>query len=116
LSVAPVKNFVGGSSVDARVREEIDVPDPATGELLGSVPVSEPEDVDRAVRAAQEAYQEWSLEPITRRARRMVRLQVLLEDHIDELAEIATCENGKHATGRDRVEFYTEKKVVIERW
>ena len=111
-----VKTFVGGSSVDARVREEIDVPDPATGELLGSVPVWEPEDVDRAVRAAQEAYQEWSLEPITRGARRMFRLQVLLEDHIDELAEIATCENGKHATGRDGVEFYTEKKVVIERW
>ena len=32
------KNFVGSSLVDARVREEIDVPDPATGELLGSVP------------------------------------------------------------------------------
>jgi malonate-semialdehyde dehydrogenase (acetylating)/methylmalonate-semialdehyde dehydrogenase len=50
------KNFVGGSLVDARVREEIDVPDPATGELLGRLPVSGPEDVDRAVRAAQEAY------------------------------------------------------------
>ena len=96
MSVATVKNFVGGSSVDARVREGIDVPDPATGVLLGSVPVSGPEDVDRAVRAAQEAYQEWSLEPITRRARRMFRLQVLLEDHIDEFAEIATRENGKH--------------------
>ena len=96
MSVATVKDFVGGRPVDARVREEIDVPDPATGELLGRVPVSEPEDVDRAVRTAQEAYQEWSLEPITQRARRMFRLQVLLEDHIDELAEIATRENGKH--------------------
>jgi acyl-CoA reductase-like NAD-dependent aldehyde dehydrogenase len=96
LSVATVKNFVGGRPVDARVREEIDVPYPATGQLLGRVPVSEPEDVDRAVRAAREAYQEWSLEPVTRRARRMFRLQVLLEDHIYELAEIATRENGKH--------------------
>jgi hypothetical protein len=34
------KNFVGGSLVDARVREEIDVPDPATGELLGRSPVA----------------------------------------------------------------------------
>ena len=34
------KNFVGGSLVDARVREEIDVPDPATGELLGRSPVT----------------------------------------------------------------------------
>ena len=40
MSVATVKNFVGGSSVDARVREEIDVPDPATGELLGRSPVA----------------------------------------------------------------------------
>lgn len=90
------KNFVGGSLVDAWVREEIDVPDPATGELLGRAPVSGPEDVDRAVRAAQEAYEEWSLEPVTQRARRMFRLQVLLEERIDELAEIATRENGKH--------------------
>ena len=96
MSVATVKNFVGGSPVDARVREEIDVPDPATGELLGRAPVSGPEDVDRAVRAAQEAYEEWSLEPVTQRARRMFRLQVLLEERIDELAEIATRENGKH--------------------
>jgi malonate-semialdehyde dehydrogenase (acetylating)/methylmalonate-semialdehyde dehydrogenase len=90
------RNFVGGNLADARVSEEIDVPDPATGELLLRVPVSGPEDVDRAVRAAQEAYQEWSLEPVTRRARRMFHLQVLLEECIDELAELATRENGKH--------------------
>jgi hypothetical protein len=41
------RNFVGGSLDDARVKEEIDVPDPATGELPGRVPVSGPEDVDR---------------------------------------------------------------------
>ena len=34
------KNFVGGSLVEARVRGEIDVPDPATGELLGRSPVA----------------------------------------------------------------------------
>ena len=55
------RNFVGGGLADARVREEIDVPDPATGELLVKVPVWGPEDVDRAVPAAQEVYQEWSL-------------------------------------------------------
>ncbi len=90
-----LKNFVGGSNVAIEAKE-VEVPDPATGELLGRVPLSGREDVDKAVRAAHEAYQGWSLEPITRRARRMFRLQVLLEDHIDELAEIATRENGKH--------------------
>jgi len=41
------RNFVGGSLDDALVKEEIDVPDPATRELLGRVPISGPEDVDR---------------------------------------------------------------------
>jgi malonate-semialdehyde dehydrogenase (acetylating)/methylmalonate-semialdehyde dehydrogenase len=91
-----IENYVGGSPVTAEAEERLDVPDPATGELLGRVPLSGAEDVDRAVRAAHEAYQEWREEPVTRRARRMFRLQVLLEEHIDELAELCTRENGKH--------------------
>ena len=91
-----VKNFVGGSPVAAEVEEELEVPDPATEELLGRVPLSGKEDVDRAVRAAAEAFEEWREEPVTRRARRMFKLQVLLEEHMDELAELCTRENGKH--------------------
>lgn len=77
-------------------QEQIEVPDPATGEVLGWVPTSSTEDIERAVSAAQEAFEEWSLEPVTRRARRFFKLQVLMEEHLDELAEIATRENGKH--------------------
>ena len=73
-----LKNFVGGSPVDAEAEEELDVPDPATGELLGRVPLSGSADVDRAVRDAAEAFEKWREEPVTRRARRMFRLQVLL--------------------------------------
>jgi malonate-semialdehyde dehydrogenase (acetylating)/methylmalonate-semialdehyde dehydrogenase len=91
-----VKNFIGGSPVAAQVEEELEVPDPATGELLGRVPLSGAEDVDRAVRAAAEAFETWREEPVTQRARRMFRLQVLLEEHLQELAELCTRENGKH--------------------
>jgi malonate-semialdehyde dehydrogenase (acetylating)/methylmalonate-semialdehyde dehydrogenase len=91
-----LKNFVGGRQVAAEAEDQLDIPDPATGELLGRVPLSVTADVDRAVRAAAEAFEEWSEEPVTRRARRMFRLQVLLEDHLDELSELATRENGKH--------------------
>jgi malonate-semialdehyde dehydrogenase (acetylating)/methylmalonate-semialdehyde dehydrogenase len=94
--VEVLKNFVGGSPVDAEAEEELDVPDPATGELLGRVPLSGSADVDRAVRDAAEAFEEWREEPVTRRARRMFRLQVLLEEHMEELAELCTRENGKH--------------------
>ncbi|MCA1717479.1 MAG: aldehyde dehydrogenase family protein, partial [Actinobacteria bacterium] len=91
-----LKNFVGGGLVAAEVEEELEVPDPATGELLGRVPLSGAEDVDRAVRVAARAFEEWREEPVTRRARRMFKLQVLLEENIEELAELCTRENGKH--------------------
>jgi len=91
-----VKNFVGGNLVTIEVEEELDVPDPATEELLGRVPLSGKEDVDRAVRAAAEAFEEWREEPVTRRARRMFKLQVLLKDNMEDLAELCTRENGKH--------------------
>jgi malonate-semialdehyde dehydrogenase (acetylating) / methylmalonate-semialdehyde dehydrogenase len=91
-----LKNFVGGSPVDAEAEEELEVPDPATGDLLGRVPLSGSADVDRAVRDAAEAFEEWREEPVTRRARRMFRLQVLLEEHMEELAELCSRENGKH--------------------
>src|ERR687885_119562 len=96
LIMEAVKNFVGGNPVAAEVEEELEVPDPATGELLGRVPLSGPEDVDQAVQAAAEAFEKWHEEPVTRRARRMFRLQVLLEEHMEELAELCTRENGKH--------------------
>ena len=91
-----LENFVGGNRVAVEAEEKLEVPDPATGELLGEVPLSSTSDVDRAVGAAHEAFKEWREEPVTRRARRMFRLQALLEDHLDELCELATRENGKH--------------------
>src|SRR5215213_5414483 len=95
-SVELLENFVGGNGIAVEAEEKLEVPDPATGELLGQVPLSSTSDVDRAVGAAHEAFKEWREEPVTRRARRMFRLQVLLEDHLDELCELATRENGKH--------------------
>jgi malonate-semialdehyde dehydrogenase (acetylating) / methylmalonate-semialdehyde dehydrogenase len=94
--VETLRNFIGGNPVVAEAEEELEVPDPATGELLGRVPLSGAEEVDRAVRAAAKAFEEWREEPVTRRARRMFKLQVLLEEHLEELAELCTRENGKH--------------------
>jgi malonate-semialdehyde dehydrogenase (acetylating)/methylmalonate-semialdehyde dehydrogenase len=96
LAVEVLKNFVGGGPVAVEAGEELEVPDPATGELLGRVPLSGAEDVDRAVQVAARAFEEWREEPVTRRARRMFKLQVLLEEHLEELAELCTRENGKH--------------------
>lgn len=94
--VPMLQNYIGGEFVPAGSEGELEVSDPATGEVIALVPLSGAGDVDRAVRVAAGASEEWREEPVTRRARRMFRLQVLLEEHLDELAELIVRENGKH--------------------
>jgi malonate-semialdehyde dehydrogenase (acetylating)/methylmalonate-semialdehyde dehydrogenase len=95
-TVPEIRSFVGGRPVDATTGERLDVLDPATGEVLGRVPLSGPSEVDQAVRAAADAFESWQDEPVTRRARRMFGLQTLLEHELDALAQLVTRENGKH--------------------
>jgi malonate-semialdehyde dehydrogenase (acetylating) / methylmalonate-semialdehyde dehydrogenase len=51
-----IRNYVGGSWVEADTDERLDVTNPATGEVMAQVPISSAKDVDRAVAAAREAF------------------------------------------------------------
>ncbi len=68
---------------------------PATGEVIEQVPLSGPREVDRAVRAAAEAYPRWSRTPVMERVRLMFRYKAVLEDHVEELATIVMRHHGK---------------------
>ena len=52
-------NYVGGSWTPASSSERLDVTNPATGETLAQVPLSNAADLDAAVRAARAALPEW---------------------------------------------------------
>jgi malonate-semialdehyde dehydrogenase (acetylating)/methylmalonate-semialdehyde dehydrogenase len=91
-----IRNIVGGQPADSEAHERLEVLDPATGEVLGRVPMSGPAEVDHAVRVAAQAFESWQHEPVTRRARRMFALQAVLERELDQLGELVTRENGKH--------------------
>ncbi|MDT2817124.1 CoA-acylating methylmalonate-semialdehyde dehydrogenase [Vagococcus lutrae] len=90
-----LKNFINGEWVTAKSTVYEDVPNPATGEILAQVPLSNEDDFQLAVDAADEAFKTWSKTPVPRRARLMFKFQQLLVKHWDELAEIITIENGK---------------------
>ena len=90
-----LKNFINGEWVIAKSTVYEDVPNPATGEILAQVPLSNEDDFQLAVDAADEAFKTWSKTPVPRRARLMFKFQQLLVEHWDELAEIITIENGK---------------------
>jgi acyl-CoA reductase-like NAD-dependent aldehyde dehydrogenase len=94
-AVRTFKNFIGGTWVDAASGETFETTSPANGDVLGVFPRSGVEDVDRAVEAAQAAYEDWRLVPAPRRGEILFRFGRLLADHKDELAELMAREMGK---------------------
>lgn len=90
-----LRNWIGGTWVEASSGRTEPVYNPATGEVAAVVPLSGKEDVDRAVAAAKAAFPAWSRTPVPRRARILFKYQQLLVDHWEELARLITLENGK---------------------
>jgi malonate-semialdehyde dehydrogenase (acetylating)/methylmalonate-semialdehyde dehydrogenase len=92
-----VKNLIGGNWEEKDGRDAEPVYDPATGEVVAETPLSTKEDVDRAVRQAEEAFAGWAATPVPERARVLFRFKALLEEHFEELRDLVTLENGKDA-------------------
>jgi malonate-semialdehyde dehydrogenase (acetylating)/methylmalonate-semialdehyde dehydrogenase len=92
-----VRNFVDGRWEERNGQETESVYDPATGQVIAETPLSNQEDVDRAVKAAQAAFLEWSSTPIIQRTQVLFRYKMLLEEHFEELRDLVTLENGKDA-------------------
>ena len=90
-----VKQLINGQFVDSNTSEWIDITDPATQEVIAKVPQTTDDEINQAVAAAQTAFQTWRKTPITNRARIFLKYQALIRDHMDELAEILTAEQGK---------------------
>ncbi len=90
-----VPNYINGQWQDSTANEWQDVVNPATGELLATVPLSGTAEVSRATDAAAAAYPAWRRTPPADRIQPLFELKQLLEDHQDELARIITQENGK---------------------
>lgn len=89
--------LIGGEWVNAISGESLEARDPATDDILARVPAADAQDVDRAVRAARDAFRAgiWSRITPSERARVLWRAAELLEAHIDELAELETLDQGK---------------------
>ncbi|WP_264556635.1 CoA-acylating methylmalonate-semialdehyde dehydrogenase [Halocatena marina] len=72
-----------------------DVVNPATGEAISYVGFSSDDDINTAVKAGQEAFNEWKETSVERRIQPLFKLKQLLEDHQNDLAEILVQEHGK---------------------
>ena len=91
------KMYINGSFVESASGKTFDTPNPATGERLATVYEGDAEDIDRAVKAAREAFDRgpWSRMSAAERSRLMYKLADLMEENKEELAQLETLDNGK---------------------
>jgi aldehyde dehydrogenase (NAD+) len=86
--------FIGGEWVEPSGAEPIEVVNPTTEEAIATVPGCTPVEVDRAVEAAREAFDDWSRTPREERARLIGAIAAGLEARADELTAMITQELG----------------------
>ena len=95
------KMTIGGALVDARSGQTIEVRNPATGEIVDTIPRGSASDVDAAVQAAHAAFSAWASLAPSKRAQLMHAAAVAVRGAVPELARLLTMEQGKplaHAT------------------
>lgn len=93
----PARLLIGGEWVQSESERTIPVVDPATGATIATVADADRTDVDRAVAAAREAFEQgpWPrMQPAERQAL-IWRLADLIQQHADELCELESIDNGK---------------------
>src|SRR5947208_4623122 len=93
--ITRVPNYVNGEWRESTSADWQDVVDPATGEVLASVPLSSGTEVAQTIEAAAAALPAWRRTPPEDRIQPLFKLKQLLEEHLGELARIITLENGK---------------------
>jgi len=109
--------YVAGQWVDADDGSTLEVTNPATGALLGSVPNMGAAETRRAIEAAQQAFGPWRNMPAKERAQIMRRWFDLLIAHQEDLAILMTLEQGKPLAeargeilyGASYIEWYGEE-------
>ena len=98
MSHDPIVNFIGGTWQAASSGRKTLNHNPATGELLGEVTASGPEEVEQAVAAARAALPAWRSLPAPKRGEILWRAAELMRRRKAELARALTMEEGKSLT------------------
>ena len=102
MTSAPVQHFIAGKSIPESSPSESSPGistythhNPATGEIVASVPMDSVASAEQAVRAAADAFSGWADTPVGERCQHLFRYKQLLEEHFEDLAALIVTEHGK---------------------
>ncbi|HEY2887129.1 MAG TPA: aldehyde dehydrogenase family protein, partial [Candidatus Limnocylindrales bacterium] len=92
---------IGGKPVDAADGQTFEIVNPADGQVIATAPQGGKEDVDRAVAAAQRAFEDpsgWPSWAASKRGRTLAKLAEIVREHSEELARLESRNTGKPIT------------------
>jgi succinate-semialdehyde dehydrogenase/glutarate-semialdehyde dehydrogenase len=109
--------YIGGEWVNADSGKTINVTDPATGEVLGTVPNMGADETRRAIEAANAAWPAWRAKTGKERAAILRKWYELMMANQDDLGKLLTAEQGKPlpeakgeiAYGASFIEWFSEE-------
>jgi succinate-semialdehyde dehydrogenase/glutarate-semialdehyde dehydrogenase len=104
FSYGPLYLFIDGRWLEAESRDTAAVVNPATGAVLGRLPLADAADLDRALAAADRAFATWRRTAPAERARVLKDGASLIRERTEHIATLMTLEEGKPlAESRDEV-------------
>ena len=115
-----LQNFIDGKYVDSAGSAATPLIDPCTGQAWGEAPISGPEDVDTAMRAARAAFTHWRTVTPAERQRILLAIAAELEQRIDEFAAAEARDTGSAAAAGevplmvDQIRFFAGAARVLE--
>lgn len=102
--------LIGGKFVDASDGGKLDIVNPATGEVIDSVPAGTLDDLDKAISLAVEGQKEWNNVPLHEKTRILEKYACLIEENVEEIAKVM-CEEGGKPIEQCRTEVYANAAI-----
>ena len=99
LGFTPKGLYIGGEWLESVKGKRFESINPANMEILGDVPLADENDVNLAVMAAKDAFNDWRRMPIKERAGYLVALADKLQDNRDELGLMDCLDSGNTIAG-----------------
>lgn len=90
-----LQNYINGQLVAPQSGNYIDNYQPATGKVYSLIPDSDANDVQLAVDAAKAAFPSWSVTPVEKRAKYMLKIASIIERDMDAYVKAESKDNGK---------------------
>ena len=109
--------YINGEWVDSSGNDTADVLNPATEEVIDTVPIGTEDDVDQAVAAANAAFPDWNVSPIDERIEYMEKFYDALEENKERIADTIVAELGASKTFALKGQFglpFSEVRASID--